>query len=108
MKPQFGSHLHPYPRETHHEAGTVRRTTSALQTFRPVLPPPLSPQELRRYDPRGAKLQPLVLDNTERSGSIRSLASRLFRHQSRTCPQLCHLKRCAPSREESLLQLAKI
>src|SRR6202022_796697 len=40
--------------------------------------------KLRRYDPRGAKLQPLVLDNTARSGSIRSLASPLFRHQSRT------------------------
>ena len=32
-----------------------------LRSFEPVLPPRLLPQELRRYDPQGAKLQPLVL-----------------------------------------------
>ena len=51
----------PIAEETHRGAGTVRHTTSALQSFRPVLLLPSLPQGLPGYDPRGANLQPLVL-----------------------------------------------
>ena len=51
-KPQFGLHQHPKSRETHLEAGAIRHTTNVLHVFRPVLLPPLLPQELRRYDPQ--------------------------------------------------------
>ena len=49
---------HPKPRETDRGAGVSRHANCALQIFRPWLLPPGSPQELRRYDPRGAKLRP--------------------------------------------------
>ena len=68
----------------------------------------LLPQELRRYDPQGAKLQPLVPGNMARPASRRLPASPLFRPRSTRYLQLCHRKRCAPNREECLLQPANV
>src|SRR6516162_10877759 len=53
-KPQFASPQHPKPRETHRAAGAVRHTNSGFQIFQRVLPLPLLPQELPRYDSQRA------------------------------------------------------
>src|ERR1700730_8622712 len=108
MKPQFESRRHPKSRETHREAGAVRHTTSALGILRRVFLPPLLPQELPKYDPRGAKLRPLVLENMAPPVLFRMPASPLFHPQSTKCLRLCHRKRSAPSREKSLLQPPKM
>src|SRR5271166_2339093 len=60
-KPQFESRLHQWRLETRREAGTIPHSTSALQIFQRMLLLPLSPRELPRYDPQGARLQPLAL-----------------------------------------------
>src|SRR5258706_2154411 len=81
-KPQFGSRQHQWPRETRRAAGAVRHSTTVLQIFRPVLRPPVWPQETRRHDPLGARLRPLMSRNRGRSTSIRLPASQLFRPRS--------------------------
>src|SRR5260370_32672418 len=106
MKHQFGYHLHPWPSETRRGAGPIRSSTSALQIFRPVLLPPLLPQEPQKYDPQDARLQPLVPGTVAPSGSSRLPDCPLFRPRSTRCLQLCHPKRCAPNRGEPLLQAA--
>src|SRR5262249_10508824 len=108
MKPRFGSRPHPQPRETHREVGAIRQTNSALHVPRRALLLLLLPQELQKYDPRGARLQPLALADMAPLASIPSPASHLFRPRSTRCLPLCHLKRCAPNREEPLLQPANM
>src|SRR6266481_3502825 len=107
MKSQFWSPERPEPLETHRGAGAVRRTTSALQISRLMLPPALLPQELRRYDPLGVKLQLLVLTTLAYPRLSRLPDNPLFLVQSTKCLRLCRRKRCEPSREERLLQGAK-
>src|SRR6516162_4955849 len=107
MKLQFVFPQHPSPRETHRGAGAVRRTNGDLQIFRPVLPPRLSPQELRRYGVRGTTLQPLVLGNTACSAPRRLPSSPLFRPRSTRDPSRCHRKRYAPNRGKWLPKTAK-
>src|ERR1700730_8878112 len=104
MKPQFRSRLHPWPRETHRGAGAIRHSTSALQTVRPVCPPLVMLQELPRYDPQGARLQPLVLAKMAYPALNRLPDSLVFRPRSTRCLQLYHPKRCAPNRGVWLLQ----
>src|SRR5277367_6679234 len=108
MKPQFGSPQHQWPREIRREGGVVRHTKSALQISRRVLPPRLSPQELREYDLQGTRLQPLALGIVTSSAPSRSPESPLFRSRSTRCLQLCHLKRCAPNRGKRLRRPAKV
>src|SRR5271166_488832 len=79
---------------------------SALQIFQPVLPPLLLPRELQGYDPRDAKLQPLVLETMADRSSSRLPASLLFLPRSARCRRLCDRKHCAPNCGEWLLQLA--
>src|SRR6516165_9540637 len=71
--------------------------SSALQIFQPVLAPRLLPQELQRYDPLSAKLQPLVLGGTAQLGSCRWPDSLLFPARSTECLSRCHRKRCVPN-----------
>src|SRR4029077_1949161 len=108
MKPQFGSRRHPQPSETHRGADAVRPTTSVLRISRPVLVPPLSPRELRRYGPRGAKLRPLVLENIAPPASLRLHASPRFRPESARCLQRYRRKHSAPSHGKSRLQPTKM
>src|ERR1700676_2390287 len=62
MKRQFGSRQHSNSRETLPEVGAVRHRNSAAQSFQPVLPPRLLPQELQRYDSLDVMLRPFVRD----------------------------------------------
>src|SRR5215471_4082636 len=105
MKSQFGYRPHPQPRETCLGADAARQTPTVLQIFRPVLLPPLLPQEIRRYDPPDAKFQPLVRAKMVELTSFRVLATPLFRPRSTRCLALCHRRRCAPSHEKPVLQL---
>src|SRR5271165_2478978 len=73
-------------------------TTKALQIFRRIPPLPLLPQELRRYDPLDAMLQPLVPERLAFEASYRSLESLLFPARSTEYLPWCHRKRCAPRR----------
>src|SRR6202035_5025763 len=73
-----------------------------------MLPPPLLPQEIRRYDPLGARLQPLGPENMAASLSNRLHDSLLFRPRSTRSLHLFHRKRCAPNREERLRWVAKL
>src|SRR5271165_2000850 len=72
--------------------------------FRPVFLHPLSPQALRRYDPPGTRLQPLVVGEMARPASSQLPASLPFPPRSTKYLQLCHRKRCAPNRGERLLE----
>src|SRR6516165_8368667 len=72
-----------------------------------MFPPRLSPRELRKYGARGARLQPLGRDNMAPPESRRWRPSPLFRPLSTRDLLRGHRKRCAPSREESLLQPEK-
>src|ERR1700752_384337 len=104
MKSQFGFLQHPKPRETRRGAFAVRHTSSQFQSFRPVLPLPLLPQELARYDQPSTKLQPLVLENMEDRRSSRLPDNPLFLVRSTEYLPRCHRKRCAPNRAQWLIQ----
>src|SRR4029077_12533423 len=71
-------------------------------------PPPVLLQELRRYDPLGAKIQPLVPAIMAYPALRRLLDNLLFHPRSTKCLQLSHPKRCAPNRGERLLGAAKL
>src|SRR5271165_3829960 len=70
-RPQFGSLQHRWPPERRRGGGAVRHANGALQIVRRLLLPPVSPQELRRYDPQGVKLRPLVLAKMAQPASNR-------------------------------------
>src|SRR5262249_44694335 len=73
--------------------------------YGPVLLPPLTPQEPRRYDPQGAKLRPLVLNNMARPEPLLPECL-VFPPRSAGFLRLCHPKRYAPNHEEHLLRPA--
>src|SRR5260221_5683305 len=85
-KTRFASRQLPWPRETPLGAGAIRHSTSALQTVRPVCPPLVLLQELPRYDPQGARLQPLVLECRAARASNRFPDNLLFKHPLRISP----------------------
>src|SRR5262249_13959308 len=60
----------------------------SLKSFPPLLLPPLPPQELRRYDPRDAKLQPLLPANMAYSLSHRCPILRPRSARKGTSPKL--------------------
>src|SRR4029077_443244 len=62
-----------------------------------MLPPPLLPQELQRYDPLDVKLRPLVPGNMAGSAPHRPLESLLVRARSTEYLPRCYRKRCAPN-----------
>src|SRR5262245_61569493 len=108
MKPQFRPRQRREPQETRPAAGAVRRSTSALRSFRSMPPPLLSPLQLLKYDPLGAELRLSWRDNRVRPTSHRCLASPLFLGRPSEDRQRYRPKRSAPNREEWFLKLAKL
>src|SRR6516165_1697204 len=104
MKFQFGSRWRRLPSETRRGAGAIRQTASVLLFLRLVLLPPLLLQELRTCDPKGARLQPLVLDKKAPLALCGTHDSSLFRLRSTPSSQLCHRRCCAPNRGKCSLQ----
>src|SRR6516162_2464075 len=73
-----------------------------------MLPPPLLPQELQRYDPLGVMLQPLVSGGMARPAKHQLPDNLLVPAQSTRYLARCHRKRCVPNRGKCLLLLATL
>src|SRR5271166_4465849 len=102
------SHLRNRTLETHHGVGAVRQTNNGFQIFRPVRPPPELPREIRRCDPLGARLQPLV-PVKKACPILRRLPDSLrFRPRSTKYPPRCYRRRYAPNRGERLLFAGRV
>src|SRR4029077_6997004 len=96
------------PLETHRGAGAVRQTNNGFQIFRPVRRPPELPREIRRCDPLGARLQPLV-PVKKACPILRRLHDSLrLRPRSTKYPPRCYRRRYAPNRGERLLFAGKV
>jgi len=95
------------PLKTHQEVDAVRHSSSVLRVSGRLLPPRLLRQKLQRCDLRGVKLQPLLPAKMGWSASRQLPANLLFRPRSTRCLQLCHRKRCVPSRGKQFPKQAK-